>query len=93
MDARGLDITFPIPSRDGFMQAEEFLIGKADRNKNVYVSVFQYVHECTSQTIQSIRTAVLSEYQRLYKLITYLQNPPNSLLNLLVVCMKMAPKA
>lgn len=57
-DARELDLTFPIPSRDGFMQAIEFLNGKANRKKNVYVSVFQYVHVCTSQTIQSISTVV-----------------------------------
>lgn len=45
-DARRLDKTFPISSTVGFMQAEEFLNGKANRKKkkNVYVSVFQYVH-------------------------------------------------
>lgn len=38
---------------------------QSQSQENVYVSVFQYVHVCTSQTIQTIGTAVLSEYQRL----------------------------
>lgn len=38
-DARELDLTFPIPSRDGFMQAIEFLNGKANRKKRVCICI------------------------------------------------------
>lgn len=46
-DARELDLTFPIPSRDGFMQAIEFLNGKANRKKTcmyLYFNMCMYVH-------------------------------------------------